>query len=78
MSRQMAVLALRRAWRPGMTGRRRQRSPSSESKPCGTRHEHVGENVRQVRDRGQQRVVGLGVERRRARAEADEQRCRRS
>jgi len=35
-------------------------------RPGGLRDEHVREHVRQVRDRGQQRVVGLGVDRGRA------------
>ena len=39
----------------------------------GLGHEHVGEHVRQVRDRGHQAVVGLGVDRGRARAEVGQQ-----
>ena len=41
--------------------------------PRGLRDQHVGHHVRQVRHGGQHAVVGLGVDRDRLRAEADDQ-----
>ena len=52
---------------------RRQRLALFRARARGLRDEHVGEHVRQVRDRREHAVVGLGVERRGAGAEAGEQ-----
>ena len=65
----------RRAWRRGSSARRPAvRLASSLAEHCrGLGDEHVGEHVRQVRDARHQAVVGVGVDRGGARAEAGQQ-----
>ena len=65
-----------RGWRRGSSGRSRgSRSRLRRAAPRGLRDEHVGEHVRQVRDAWPSaRSCVVGVDRRRARAEAGEQR----
>ena len=62
----------RRGWRRGSSARPRAAAavPSAPSSAGGLRDEQVGEHVRQVRDARHQAVVGVGVDRRRPRAEA--------
>ena len=55
-------------------GSRSPSAPSLRSRPGGLRGEQVREHVRQVRDVRHQPVVGLGVDRRRVRTEATQQR----
>ena len=67
-----------RSWRPPRGWRRESSGPTRGSarpraSSRGLGDEHVGQHVRQVADRGQQPVVGVGVDRHRAGAERDDQ-----